>query len=111
MKKDFSAKVISLKDSVSYERDSIVSQAMINRKAGTVTLFAFDRGQGLSEHTAPFDSLISIMDGEALISIEKKFFRVSRSQSIILPAGKLHSVKAAKRFKMMLVMIKGGDDR
>jgi quercetin dioxygenase-like cupin family protein len=73
---------------------------------GTVTIFSFDKGEGLSEHTAPFDALVSVLDGAAEVSIDGKPQRVAAGQLIIMPAGKPHSLKAVERFKMMLVMIR-----
>ena len=78
----------------------------MNKKAGTVTFFAFDKGQFLSEHTAPFDALVNIIDGEAQITIAGKQNKVKKGEIIIMPANKPHSLKAIKRFKMLLIMIK-----
>jgi len=91
---------------VDYQAGSVVSKTLIDKKTGTVTLFAFDAGQGLSEHTAPFDALAQIIDGEADISISGRPFHLSQGQLIIMPANEPHALKATKRFKMMLVMIK-----
>ncbi|MDD5189912.1 MAG: cupin domain-containing protein [Dehalococcoidales bacterium] len=79
---------------------------MIDKKTGTVTLFAFAAGQGLSEHTAPFDALVQILDGEAEVTISGKSYRLSTGQNIIMPAHQPHALKANYQFKMMLVMIK-----
>lgn len=103
-----SLKLINLVD---YQDNSVVSKQMIGKDTGTVTLFAFDQGQGLSEHTAPFDALVYIFDGEAEISIERKPILVGAGNMIIMPAGKPHSLKAIKRFKMLLVMIKEGKNK
>lgn len=89
-----------------YQNDAVVSREIIKKDTGTVTLFAFDKGQGLSEHTAPFDALVHMLDGEARISISGKPAIVKKGQVIIMPANKPHSLKAIKRFKMLLVMIK-----
>lgn len=91
---------------VDYQRGSVVSRTIINKKVGTVTLFAFDKGQGLSEHTAPFDALVYIIDGEAEVTISKKNLLLKGGQMVIMPANKPHTLKATQRFKMMLVMIK-----
>ena len=91
---------------IDYQKDSIVSREIIKKKTGTVTLFAFDVNQGLSEHTAPFDALVYIVDGEAEISISGKKHRVPKNSMILMPAGKPHSVKAIKKFKMLLIMIR-----
>jgi quercetin dioxygenase-like cupin family protein len=93
-------------DLVSYQKGAIVSREIIRRRTGTVTLFAFDRGQGLSEHTAPYDALVHIMDGEAEISIAGRPQKAKKDDIIILPAGKPHALQAKKRFKMLLTMIR-----
>ena len=89
-----------------YEEGSIVSRTLIDKKAGTVTFFAFDEGQGLSEHVAPYDALVSVLDGEAEVAISGKIYHVKEGEMIILPANKLHALKAIRKFKMMLIMIK-----
>ena len=91
---------------VDYQDGSVVSKEVIKKEKGTVTLFAFDKGQGLSEHTAPFDALVYIFDGKAEISIAGKQYFLNAGESIIMPANKPHSLKAVERFKMLLVMIK-----
>ena len=101
-----SAEVLKINDQVQYQKDSIVSKALIAKKTGTVTLFAFDAGQALSEHTAPFDALVQLLEGEAEVSIDKKPFTVKAGELIILPAGVPHAVKAIQNFKMALVMIR-----
>lgn len=93
-------------NTVNYSGGSIVSKTIIKKPAGTVTLFAFDEGEELSEHTAPFDALLQVFDGAAEITIGGTTHKVSKSQSIILPANIPHAVKAKERFKMMLTMIK-----
>jgi len=95
-----------LAHTVDYQQGSIVSRTVIDKKSGTVTLFAFDEGQGLSEHTAPFDALVYIIDGEARINISGTQFSVKGGETIIMPAHEPHAVRAVKRFKMMLVMIR-----
>ena len=89
-----------------YQDASIVSRVLLKNKGGTVTLFAFDVGEGLSEHTAPFDALVVVTDGEADIEIAGESFRVKQGETIILPANRPHAVKAATRFKMLLIMIR-----
>ena len=89
-----------------YQKDSIVSREIVNKKTGTVTLFAFDKGQGLSEHTAPFDAVVYILDGRTRITISGKPYIAKKGQMIVMPANKPHSLKAVGRFKMLLVMIK-----
>ncbi len=98
--------VANLTDLVNYQDGSIVSKEIVKKGTGTVTLFAFDKGQGLSEHTAPFDALVYIIDGEAEVIISGKSFYPKNGDIIIMPANEPHSLKAIKRFKMMLVMIK-----
>ena len=100
------AKVTRLDDLASYQTGSIVSREIISQKTGTVTAFAFDEGQQLSEHTAPFDALVIGLDGEAEIMIGGEPFRLNQSDMIIMPADIPHALKATKRFKMLLVMIK-----
>jgi quercetin dioxygenase-like cupin family protein len=103
---ELTGKVINPRDLVSYQTGSVVSRTVIDKKTGTCTVFAFDAGQGLSEHTAPFDALVQVLDGEAEITISGKPFNVKNGEMIIMPADKPHALKAVKRFKMMLVMIK-----
>ncbi|MFC2035393.1 cupin domain-containing protein [Chloroflexota bacterium] len=93
-------------DLTDYQADSIVSKTIIDKSAGTLTLFAFDEGQGLSEHTAPFDALVYIIDGEAQITISGESLQVKQGEMVIMPANQPHALKASQRFKMMLVMIK-----
>jgi len=98
---------VDLEKLVSYQDGSIVSREIIKKTIGTVTVFAFDKGQGLSEHTAPFDALVYILDGEADIMIAGQNYAVKKGEMIIMPANKPHALQAGKRFKMMLVMIRG----
>lgn len=91
---------------INYQTGSVVSKTIIKQSAGTVTLFAFDKGEGLSEHTAPFDALVYIIDGEAEITIAGKLNSVNQGEMILMPANQPHALKAAERFKMLLVMIK-----
>jgi len=104
--KNLTAKALNPVNLVAYGKDAVVSSTIIKKEAGTVTLFSFDKGQGLSEHTAPFDALIYIIEGRAKIYIAKKPRQVKKGEMIILPAHKPHAVKAVSKFKMMLVMIK-----
>lgn len=97
---------IGLKSAVSYAAGSIVSKTLIDKKSGTMTLFAFDKGQGLSEHTAPYDAAVQILDGEALLVIAGKKIKAKAGALVIMPAGIPHSVRAEKRFKMLLTMIR-----
>ncbi len=91
---------------VTYQDGAVVSKEIIRKPTGTVTLFAFDRDQGLSEHTAPFDALVCILDGEAEILISGEPHRLGAGEMIIMPGGKPHALKALQRFKMMLVMVR-----
>jgi quercetin dioxygenase-like cupin family protein len=95
-----------LSDMVAYQAGSVVSRTIMDSQAGTITLFSFDEGQGLSEHTAPFDALVYILDGQSEITISGESQVVEKGKMIILPAGKPHSLKAVKPFKMLLVMIR-----
>jgi len=98
--------VNTLVNLVSYQNESVVSKTLLKKDAGSVTLFAFDQKQALSEHTAPYDAFVYILDGEAEITISGKPFALRTGESIIMPANDPHALKAIKRFKMMLVMIK-----
>jgi quercetin dioxygenase-like cupin family protein len=96
----------SLLDMVGYQDGAVVSRTLIDRKTGTVTLFAFGEGQGLSEHTAPFDALVQVIDGEVEITISGKPFRLGPGEIIVMPANEPHALKAVVRFKMVLTMIR-----
>jgi len=96
----------NLKELVEYQGNSVVSKTLIDKQAGTVTLFAFDKGQGLSEHTAPYDALVYIIDGVAEVTISGKAHQLAESEMIVMPANEPHALKATEKFKMMLVMIK-----
>ncbi len=99
-------KVVKTADSLHYQEGSIVSRTLIEKKTGTVTLFAFDEGQGLSEHTAPFDALVHLINGEAEIVISGNPFHLKAGEIIVMPAGEPHSLKALQKFKMILTMIR-----
>jgi len=99
-------KSLNLVEMVAYQSDSVVSKEIIKKDTGTVTLFAFDKDQGLSEHTAPFDAMVQILDGTANIRISGKNYSVSQGEFIIMPANEPHALNANTPFKMMLVMIK-----
>ncbi len=103
---NFETKVLNIKKVLGYQKNSVVSQEIVNKKIGTITLFAFDKGQGLSEHTAPFDALVHIVDGEAIVKIAEKNFFVKKDEMILMPANIPHALKAIKKFKMILIMIK-----
>lgn len=100
------ARAVNLNNLVSYQEGSVVSRTLIDKKTGTLTLFAFARNQGLSEHTAPFDAFVYVLEGEAEITIEGKVNEVGTGEIIIMPANKPHQLKAIRPFKMMLVMIR-----
>lgn len=100
------AKIYGLDETIKYSDGAIVSKTVTNRPEGTVTLFAFDREQGLSEHTAPFDAQVHVIDGTATVYIDRKPFVLRKDDIIVMPAGIPHSVEATERFKMVLTMIK-----
>lgn len=100
------SEVLPLADLVAYNEGSVVSRQITRAEAGNVTLFAFDKDQELSEHTAPFDALVHALDGEAEIRISGKPFHLKTGDAIIMPAGEPHAVKALTRFKMLLTMIR-----
>lgn len=99
-------RAIGLGSFVGYEEGAVVSRTIIDKKMGTVTVFAFDAGEGLSEHTAPYDALICILDGAAEITISGRAMKARSGEFIIMPAGEPHSVRAIERFKMLLIMIR-----
>ena len=101
-----SAQALSLADLVAYQEGSVVSRTLIDNPAGTVTLFSFGEGQGLSEHQAPFDAFVYLVDGKASVSISGVAQEVEPGEMIVLPANKPHALRAVTRFKMLLVMIK-----
>ncbi len=100
------AKSANLVGLIDYQDGAVVSRTLIDKKAGTLTLFAFDEKQGLSEHTAPFDALIVILDGEAEVTIAGKPIKLKQGETTIMPANKTHALLALTKFKMLLVMIK-----
>lgn len=104
---DLAGQVTRLADLADYQPDSIVSRTIIDKTTGTVTFFAFDKGQALSEHTTPFDALVYVIDGEVEIVIAGKALRLEAGQIVIMPADQPHAVKALERFKMTLTMIRG----
>jgi quercetin dioxygenase-like cupin family protein len=99
-------KVENIADLVDYQVGSVVSRTIIDKPTGTLTLFAFDEGQGLSEHTTPFDALVHLLDGKAEVTISGNPLRLQQGEMVIMPAHQPHSLKAFSRFKMLLVMIK-----
>ena len=98
-------KIIEPENLVAYQDGSVVSRMIVYKKSGTITLFAFAAGEGLSEHTAPFDAIATIIDGEAEITINKIDFHLTKGQMIIMPANKPHALQARQPFKMLLTMI------
>lgn len=106
-KKDIRGQTIDLAKSVDYAAGAVVSRTLLDKKAGTLTVFAFDEGQGLSEHTAPYDATVQILDGEAQLVIGGKPIDVKPGELVIMPANVPHEVRALKRFKMLLIMIRG----
>jgi quercetin dioxygenase-like cupin family protein len=98
--------VVKLAGLLDYQEGAVVSRTVIDKKTGTVTLFAFDEGEGLSEHTAPFDALVYVLDGEAAITVSGKESRVTTGEMLIMPANEPHALRAVKRFKMLLVMVR-----
>ncbi len=103
---EMAGRVLDLKGLVNYQEGSVVSREIIKRETGTVTLFAFAAGQGLSEHTAPFDALVCILEGEAEIRISGQPHRLKGGDAIVMPGGKPHALKALENFKMLLVMVR-----
>lgn len=97
------AKIVNL---IEYQKGSVVSRTLIDKKAGTVTLFSFDKGEGLSEHTAPFDALVYVVDGEAEVTIAGKPAVVKAGEMVVMPANKPHALRAIESFKMLLIMIR-----
>ena len=100
------AQAVALADLIAYQAGSVVSRTVIDKKAGTVTLFAFDKGEGLSEHTAPYDAMVQILEGEATVTISGKSIIVKQGEMTIMPAAKPHALSAVTRFKMLLTMIR-----
>lgn len=101
-----SSQVLNFAAMINYQEGSVVSRQITKAEAGNVTLFAFDKEQGLSEHTAPFDALVHIIDGEALVTISGKPYELKAGDAIIMPANEPHALKAVQQFKMLLTMIR-----
>ena len=98
--------IFDVASSIEYQENAIVSRELMKKEVGNITIFAFDKGQGLSEHTAPFDALMYIVDGSAEVKISGEGHLLRQGQMLIAPAGKPHELKAVERFKMVLVMLK-----
>ena len=105
-KENLVGNVLDLGGLVEYQAGAVVSRTVIDKSAGTVTLFSFDKGQGLSEHTAPYDALVYVIDGEADITISGRPLKVKQGEMVVMPANQPHALKAPHRFKMLLVMVK-----
>jgi quercetin dioxygenase-like cupin family protein len=103
---DLLAQVLCLADLIGYQEGAVVSRTLIKKPTGTVTLFAFDRGQELSEHTAPFDALVYVLDGAVQITISGRVHALGAGQMIIMPANQPHALRATEPLKMLLVMIR-----
>ena len=106
MSSELKAKVLKVADLLEYQEGSVVSREIIRKETGTVTIFAFDKGEGLSEHTAPFDAMVQVIDGKAEIIISGKSNMVSEGEMIIMPANDPHALNAVENFKMVLTMIR-----
>lgn len=102
----YKGKALDIKTLVEYSANSIVSKTLIDTKAGTITLFSFDKGQGLSEHTAPYDAVVQIVDGEAEIMIGGNAIHANEGNMVVMPSNIPHALQATKRFKMLLTMIR-----
>lgn len=108
MKETFpKADVLNMTDMIDYSTGGVISKQVLKSEAGNITLFSFDKGQGLSEHAAPFDAFVQILDGEAEVKIDGKPLILTAGQSVIMPANIPHALHAVKQFKMLLTMIKG----
>jgi len=104
--REFLGASLKLEGLVAYQKNSVVSKQILNKKAGTLTLFAFDKGEGLSEHTAPYDASVMILDGKTTVLIGGKPHTLKQGEMIIMPAGIPHALTAVERFKMLLIMIR-----
>src|SRR5664280_2123814 len=100
------AKVFSFRESIDYSDGGIISKTVLKKETGNISLFSFDKGEALSEHTAPFDAMITVVDGKGEVVIGGKSFILASGQSIIMPANITHAVNAVEKFKMVLTMIK-----
>jgi quercetin dioxygenase-like cupin family protein len=99
-------RVVRLAELATYQETSVVSRQLLKKDAGNVTLFAFAAGQGLSEHTAPFDALVHVLEGDAEVVIDKKPFRLGAGEAIVMPANRPHALRAVTAFKMVLTMVR-----
>jgi quercetin dioxygenase-like cupin family protein len=103
---ELKGRALGMGDLVAYQDGAVVSRTLIDKPTGTVTLFAFDAGQGLSEHTAPFDAMVSVVDGEAEVTVGGEPRTVAHGEMMIMPANVPHAVRARQRFKMLLVLVR-----
>lgn len=103
---DLRGQILNLKELIGYQPGAIVSKTIINKPSGTVTLFSFDKNQGISEHTVPFDVLIIVLEGEVEIGLSRELLKLKSGESLIIPANETHKLKALTEFKMLLIMIK-----
>lgn len=106
MQEDLKSRALAIDDLIDYQEGSVVSREIVRKETGTVTIFAFDEGEGLSEHSAPFDAMVQIVDGTALITIGGKENTVTKGEMIIMPANVPHALHAVEKYKMILTMIK-----
>lgn len=106
MENKLAGKVLDISDLIQYQEGSVVSRTIADKPIGTLTIFAFDEGQGLSEHKAPYDAIVHIIDGEADIAISGNVVHAKAGQMVIMPANEPHSLKAIQKFKMILTMIR-----
>ena len=105
-KNDLKAKTVKTKDLIGYNESSVISRTIIDKPSGTITAFSFDKGQGLSEHTSPYDATVQILDGEATLVIGGRDVRVGAGELVIMPAHVPHAVRAEQRFKRLRIMIR-----
>ncbi len=106
MSEKLKAKTLKVEDLIEYQEGAVVSKEIIRKGTGTVTIFAFDKGEGLSEHTAPFDAMVQVIDGKAEITISGNKNILEKGDMIIMPANESHALHAIERFKMILTMIR-----
>lgn len=106
MQEDLKSKALAIDNLIDYQEGSVVSREIVRKETGTVTIFAFDKGEGLSEHSAPFDAMVQIVDGTALITIGGEENTVKKGEMIIMPANIPHALHAVEKYKMILTMIR-----
>jgi len=105
-REELKGKILRLKDLIAYQDGTVASRMIVSRKAGNITLFSFDENEGLSEHTAPFDAVVTILDGECEVWVQGNTFQMKEGDTVIFPANAPHALSAVTRFKMMLTMIR-----